>query len=60
MDYDANQALASHLSVKKLPTTIIFQDRKEKARHVGNVSSETIKKTLKKNKKTKKANYEVW
>ena len=57
MDYDANQALASHLSVKKFPTTIIFQARKEKSRHVGVVSVETIKKTLKKNKKP---GYEVW
>ena len=60
MDYDKNQALASHLSVKNLPTTIIFQDRKEKGRHVGAVSVTTIKKTLKKNKKKKKPEYEVW
>lgn len=57
VDYDKNQALASHMDIKKLPTTVILENRKEKARHVGVVSDTTIKKTLKKNKKV---NYDLW
>ena len=59
INYDKNKALAAHMGIKKLPTTIIWQVRKEVSRYLGVVSSLTLKKTLKKNKK-KKIDYGIW
>lgn len=57
LDYDADQALAKYMDVKKLPTTIIYTDHKEVSRYIGVVSVDEVKKNLKKNKE---ADYVVW
>ena len=57
VNYDENKALSIHMEIKKLPTTIIWNGRKEVARHVGTVSPERIKKTLKKNEIP---DYDIW
>ena len=57
LDYDENKPLGKYMSITKLPTTIIWQDGKEKIQYEGAVSAVTIKKTLKKNKKL---SYVIW
>jgi len=49
LDYDENKELAKKMGIKSLPTSVIWEDKKEVKRHVGIVKVDKIKKTLKKN-----------
>lgn len=49
LDYDENKELAKKMGVRSLPTSVIWEDKKEVKRHVGVVKADTIKETLKKN-----------
>jgi len=49
LDYNENKELAKKMDIKTLPTSIIWEDKKEVKRHIGVVKADKIKKTLKKN-----------
>jgi thioredoxin 1 len=49
LDYDENKELAKKMGIRSLPTSIVWEDKKEVKRHVGVVKADKIKKTLKKN-----------
>lgn len=49
LDYDENRELGSEWGIRTLPTSIIWEDGEEVARHIGVIGVDNIKKTLKKN-----------
>jgi len=57
LDYDENRDFGRTMGVRSLPTFIIWEAKKEVTRHIGLVSAEEIKKSLKKNTKP---NYDIW
>jgi len=57
LDYDEYAALAKTWKIQAVPTSIVWNDRKEVARYIGPVTTEVVTRTLRKNDVP---NYELW